>query len=294
MSNGIWLPYRRVLEVTTVFGCSVDCYYCPQDAFKANYRGKPRLSLEDFNAALRNLPKDVIIEFAGFAEPFLNSDCTDMVESAVSQGFNVQLYTTLVGMREEDVRRISKLDLDFFCFHMPDNKGNAKIPITQEYKNVLALVLQNIRIDKVSVMNDNFVNLNNERAGLVRNAPKRNLKGPFNCGLLESPQFVMLPNCDVVLCCMDYGIKHVLGNILKQSYDDIVASPEYTRIRNNRYKMSGDIICRNCSVATPIIEYNLWKLYDKFVKTAAKSPNSRIQSLQRYQSGGPKSANLPK
>lgn len=263
MSKGVWLPGRRILEFTTVFGCSVDCYYCPQDAFKLGYKGKSRLSIEDFNAVLHNLPKDVAVQFAGFSEPYLNSDCTNMIKSATFQGFDVQLYSTLVGMQEEDVKTLSELSLSYFCLHLPDNKGNTKISITQKYKDVLSLALQKLRIDEVSIMNDNFIKWDNERAGLVRNAPKRNLKGFFNCGLLESPQFVMLPNCDVVLCCMDFGIKHILGNLLKQTFDEIVAAPEYTKIRANRYKLSGDTICRKCSVATPIVEYNLWKIYDK-------------------------------
>lgn len=75
----------RVLEITTSFGCSVDCTYCPQYAFKAGYHGKRRLNLEDFNAAISTLPKDVAIVFSGFTEPFLNSDCTNMIESATSR-----------------------------------------------------------------------------------------------------------------------------------------------------------------------------------------------------------------
>ena len=36
---------------------------------------------------------------------------------------------------------------------------------------------------------------------------------------------VCLPNGDVSLCCMDYGLKYIIGNLLTQEYDDIVPKP---------------------------------------------------------------------
>ncbi len=259
----------RFLEVTTSFGCSVDCTYCPQYAFRAGYHGKRRLSLEDFNAAISTLPKDVDVVFSGFTEPFLNSDCTNMIESA-SKEHNIRINTTLVGMHEEDVHRLAKIpNITHFSAHLPDNKGNARIRMTEEYKNVLALALQELRITSTVIMNDDFDQYNNERAGLVKNkyspTPERHLKGFFGCGKLERPQFVMLPNCDVVLCCMDFGVSTVLGNLLAQSYDNIIASPPYRKIQDNRYKLDGDVLCRRCASATPILEYYAYRAHAKTI-----------------------------
>jgi hypothetical protein len=259
MARWIWLEDTRGLDITTVCGCPNDCYYCPQDAFKAAYHGKPRLSLEDFNTVISALPKDLLISFSGFSEPFLNSDCMNMIESTVSHGLKVSINTTFIGMHEDDVRRLSKLPISYFCAHLPDNKGNAKIQVTEEYKDVLVLALQSLRIDSFSVMNDNFASVDNERAGLLKHAPRRNVRGMFNCGLLEYPHLVLLPNCDVALCCQDFGLRHVLGNLLTSSYDEILSSPAFRSIRANRHRMSGDILCRRCAVATPILEYNLFK-----------------------------------
>ena len=33
---------------------------------------------------------------------------------------------------------------------------------------------------------------------------------------------VLLPNGDVSLCCMDYGLEHIIGNLYEQSYEDII------------------------------------------------------------------------
>ena len=45
----------------------------------------------------------------------------------------------------------------------------------------------------------------------------------MTCGCLEKLYHnVMLPNGDVSLCCMDYGLEHILGNLFEQSYDEIM------------------------------------------------------------------------
>ena len=42
------------------------------------------------------------------------------------------------------------------------------------------------------------------------------------CGCQEKVYHnVLLPNGDMTLCCMDYGLKHILGNLYKQEYKDI-------------------------------------------------------------------------
>jgi hypothetical protein len=46
---------------------------------------------------------------------------------------------------------------------------------------------------------------------------------PMTCGCLELLYHnVLLPNGDVSLCCMDYQLTHILGNLFVQSYDDVV------------------------------------------------------------------------
>ena len=49
---------------------------------------------------------------------------------------------------------------------------------------------------------------------------------------------VLLPNGDVVLCCMDYSIKHKVGNLLEQEYCEIFSSKEMQEIHNMMSKNS--------------------------------------------------------
>jgi hypothetical protein len=46
------------------------------------------------------------------------------------------------------------------------------------------------------------------------------LKGPIRCRSCNDllNHNVLLPNGDVLLYCMDYGMKHILGNLLSVDY----------------------------------------------------------------------------
>ena len=47
--------------------------------------------------------------------------------------------------------------------------------------------------------------------------------GGYYCNrALRMNHNVLLPNGDVVLCCMDFGMQHVLGNLKRQSYEEIL------------------------------------------------------------------------
>jgi len=49
---------------------------------------------------------------------------------------------------------------------------------------------------------------------------------PHTCGCEEKLYHnVLLPNGDVSLCCMDYGLEQILGNLFESEYDDIMPKP---------------------------------------------------------------------
>ncbi|MDR1993702.1 MAG: SPASM domain-containing protein [Nitrososphaerota archaeon] len=187
------------------------------------------------------------LHFSGFAEPFLNPQCIDMIEYAYAQGYKIILFSTLVGLKSKDVKRLSHCNPEV-TLHLPDNLGNAKIPLTQAYRDTLTAAIKQLRISTFYIMNERFIT--NERAGSCANTQERHLRGWLFCEKLYVPQFVMLPNCDVVLCCMDFGLKHPLGNLASQSWLDITRSAEYQRVCTNRFKTKGDILCRRCAWAS--------------------------------------------
>jgi hypothetical protein len=234
----------------------MDCSFCPQTVFQTAYHGEPFLTLENFKVALSHIPQYVSIGFSGFSEPFLNPECLSMVEYAIQEGYKVDVATTLVGLKLADVPRLARCKLAGFVLHLADNLGNARIPITSEFQQVLTKVLTSVKIDQFITMNEHFTS--NLRAG---NLPGRKIhkRGWFICQSLVHPDCIMLPNGDVVLCCQDWGLKHVLGNLFMQNYEDIACSEAYRKIAGNRFKWNGDTLCRSCLYASNPVKYMIRK-----------------------------------
>jgi len=259
-----------MMEITTVVGCKINCTFCPQKSFLNEYDSpKRKLALDDFKLALSKMPDDVIIIFAGFSEPFLNADCTKMILHAHQKGHPLCVFTTAVGMKLEDVEAIKHIPFSAFPhggfkLHLPDHIRIAKINITPEYLQVLEALkgadIQNFSamsmdaihpdvehifpqsIVRLPKMNSRAGNLENE--GVTENFTRASIEGPVICGRSEYIyNNVMLPNGDVVLCCQDYRMDHVLGNIYEQSFADIQPDPI------NSYEL-----CRTCVYAIKLPE----------------------------------------
>ena len=57
-----------------------------------------------------------------------------------------------------------------------------------------------------------------------------------------------MPDGAVVLCCMDFGLRHELGNLIYNSYDELVNSKALCEIKACM-ENDGDVLCRKCSFA---------------------------------------------
>lgn len=83
---------------------------------------------------------------------------------------------------------------------------------------------------------------------------------PISCA--SSPFYnsnVVMPNGNVHLCCMDYGGRHILGNLLNNEYINIFKSQEMQKIIviNMQDKFSEETICRKCEdVLVHEFDYN--------------------------------------
>lgn len=298
------------LEITTRIGCKMNCVYCPQkllttNYFKVNPFRRAVLSLEDFKKCLEKIPVGTRIDFSGMAEPWLNEQCTDMVCYAADEGFPIAIYTTLVGMSLKDFERIKDLDFDEFVLHVPDDKSNANIQITEEYLSLLYQVTGHkkkglplvtgyschagIHPDIVETIpkNSKLITELISRAGNVENdyVESKHSTGEIvciNCGTGMNHN-VLLPDGTIVLCCMDYALEHVLGNLLEKSYEEILDSPEAKRIQKEMQKDEVDILCRNCTNARSVQElYEDYHLYWDWCRKLQKSENLKDYDLLKY------------
>lgn len=253
-------PYPT-LEITTsipIKGCPNDCVFCPQRVLAKAYseiRDTRVMTFSDFQVAIDKVPIEVGITFAGFTEPFLNKSCSDMIVYAHESGHRISVFTTAVGMTLKDVEKIK--DIPFasgpnsgFALHLPDKGGYSKHNVTQGYINIItALQLTNIQNfysvcmgtihEELTYLFPNVYiqemwsragNLKREmqlKPGLLKLTDKfksvDNGEGKWTCNCLEKLYHnVLLPNGDVSVCCMDYSLEHIIGNLYTQDYNNIL------------------------------------------------------------------------
>lgn len=270
-----------VIEITTKIGCKVNCKYCPQSLllkkyFETNKYRTDTMDFELFKSCIQKLPKDTLIRFCGMSEPFLNPACIKMIQFACDLGRKVDLFTTLVGLELKDVKTLISLPIEWVNIHVADKKGYAAIPITEEYFEILSKLVDAKREDGTSFINvisaqdepdesvlqicrDKYVIYSTltDRAG---NLDDKNLisksvtEGKIVCSLCGQKlnHNILLPDGTLLLCCMDYGMKHQLGNLITMTYEEIMNGDKLFRIKGSMSNGNVDILCRNCSYANRI------------------------------------------
>lgn len=252
------------LEITTSIprnGCVVDCVYCPQRTLQNTYKGERFLSLDNFKKIIDKVPQEIRITFAGFTEPWLNKECTEMVLYAHEKGHPISVFTTGIGMTIEDFERIRHIPFapnpnGGFVLHIPDKERRAKHPITKKYIELVHHI-QHTHFCVQEIQNYHWMAMGEphediafaistadvpdmwSRAGNLfgeaRLKPELmnvHFKSVYHgeqdmtCNCYERLYHnILLPNGDVSLCCMDYGLEHILGNLFEQEYNDILPEP---------------------------------------------------------------------
>ena len=246
------------------------------------------LSLENFKRIIDKLPKHVRIDFSGMAEPWANPQCTEMLRYALDSGFKVAVFSTLYGMTEADadividLLKLNRDRIDVLCIHLPDANGNMLgWRHSREWEEVctkfIALRTEDViqrfsfmTMDGSGRLHDSLNHLSigmdgwtgHTRAGTLDDAQMRSKdycaqtpRHDSAVGCRTTPFYdhnVVLPNGDVVLCCMDYGLKHVIGNILTGKYEDLFRSEAMNDLRqtNMTPEFSKCSLCKSCTDAT--------------------------------------------
>ncbi len=74
----------------------------------------------------------------------------------------------------------------------------------------------------------------------------------------------MLPDGRVILCCQDFGMRHVLGSLLEDDYESIMYGDVMKSIEDSMMcENNEEILCRSCELAR---EYNQ-KKWIRFLET---------------------------
>jgi radical SAM protein with 4Fe4S-binding SPASM domain len=274
-----------VMELTTMIGCPVMCTFCPQDNLRDNY-GKDIKYMQpmDLITVLAKLPKNTRIDFSGMSEPWANPACTTMLETVIYMGFKVAIYTTLYGMTDpEKVRKILESypdQVEVIMLHLPDSNGNMKgWKPTTEWMNAFETMIKiqvpcgigAMTMDKSGVVHEFLHPYVKQLAGWQGHTRADSLdpeqvkgqalsvtpRNEFALTCRSTPFYdrnVLLPNGDVVLCCMDYNLKHVIGNLLKQTYEEMMQGEKLAEIikMNEAAGFDKCSICKSCENVTRI------------------------------------------
>lgn len=248
------------LEITTHIGCPMNCVDCPQGLLRSKYKGKRTMSLEEYKKAIDKVPTDVRIDFSGMCEPFANKHCADMILYAAEKGHPLALYTTLQGATEEDYEKLKNLRYEVVTIHLPDRDNRSTFKITDEYLDLLSKWWCNAyschgNMDERVLPYINYgaglITYMHDRAGNVECREHRTIPVdmPMYCmtsGIAMNHN-VLLPDGTVIMCCMDYGMTGVFGNLFEQSYEEVLNSPEAIKMRGTLD--GGESICRHCANA---------------------------------------------
>ena len=274
-----------VMELTTMIGCPLMCTFCPQDNLRTQYGTSTKyMQPMDLMTALAKLPKDTRIDFSGMSEPWANPACTAMLEMVLYMGYSVAIYTTLYGMG--DPERVKKAleshpnQVEVIMLHLPDNNGNMKgWKPTAEWMNAFEIMTKvdvpcgigAMTMDRSGVVHEflqpyvgrlpgwqghtraDSLDVNQIKDQAISITPHNTF--PLTCR--STPFYdrnVLLPNGDVVLCCMDYNLKHVIGNLLTQTYAQIFEGEKLAKIieMNEADGFDKCSICKSCENVTEL------------------------------------------
>jgi len=241
-----------VMELTTMIGCPLMCTFCPQESLRNNYGDSTKyMQPQDLVKVLAKLPKDTRIDFSGMSEPWANPHCTEMLETVIYMGFKVAIYTTLYGMKDPDKVRFllesHPEQVEVIMIHLPDANGNMKGWKNSPEWNYAAAVMTNTKVpcgvgamtmDSSGLVHPDLQAMVGRLPGWKGHTRADSLpveqigaqdisitpRNDFALTCRSTPFYdrnVLLPNGDVVLCCMDYNLKHIIGNLLTQTYEEI-------------------------------------------------------------------------
>ena len=246
------------LEITTHIGCPINCLDCPQALLRSKYTGKRDMDLDEYKAAIDKVPKSCRIDFSGMCEPFANKRAADMIVYAADHP--LALYTTLQGATMEDWEKVKDLNYEVVTIHLPDQDGRSHFNITDEYLELLSVWdcssyschgTIDERVRKYMRPNKPLITFMHDRAGNVECRPHISIPENYSLWCITSgvkmDHNVLLPDGTVLMCCMDYGMTGVFGNLFEQSYEEMLHSPAAEAMRSTLNR--GESICRHCSNA---------------------------------------------
>ena len=255
------------IEVTTKIGCPCMCEYCAQDKILARYNSDVReLTLENTKKFFKSIPKPTIVSLAGFSEPLRAKEIVDIAKWLVADGRKLQVFSTLYQVDKSVIRKLFSIEGVFFRLHMPDKEGRTKIKLDDTLISNFALATKLMHIHNNAyasccwgttpdellpyISGDHVTDLRflTDFAGNVEGVDYLNhnyKKGKLTCNRCNYP--LILPDGRVSMCAQDWSLNYVIGDLNKQTYNEIFESEPYLTYKGNCDTEDAPTLCRFCS-----------------------------------------------
>lgn len=315
------MEYLNTVSMETASKCNLKCRMC---SHPTNARETGVMSMDHFKVIIQKLLKTKIRRlFLNMGEPFMNRAIFRMIAYAKRNGFSVFISTNGLLLTEEYIINIIKTRVDGLKFSIegttPEVYEGIRVggKFDRLYGNVVKMKEIRdksgsslpIRISTILMKgNEDIVEFVKfwgpycdeieytgvtNHIGLVDNR-EVSLSGTWN-HRKACPQVVpykevnVLYNGDMVICCVDFHGKCILGNLVDREFEDIWSSGRMTEIRTKAYAGDTPALdpCRECDIA----DYSgvFWKTMRaevSIIHDAVKNRMSDFLKQVTYSGGG--------
>ncbi len=276
--------YPYGLEIGTTNICNAECIMCPHTRLKK--MGTMDMNL--YKKIIDNCKKLNItaITLSFFGEPFIDKTIIEKIKYAKEKGMCVSFYSNASLMTKEKSQKIIEAGLDHITISFDGatketyEKIRKKLKFEVVKKNILDLIENKKRMKrnnptitlvlveleenkkeikrfykewKDKVQNINIINMRNWANQITKEGTKESLH--FNKNLNRKPcaliwkELVVDWNGDVVLCNDDWEHTTILGNLKKQSIEEVWMGEKMRKIREAHVKrdFSKVPLCSKCN-----------------------------------------------
>ena len=269
------MEFKKIyIEITNI--CNLNCSFCPPHKRQNEY-----MSFDNFKHILeqiRPFTKYIYLHVKG--EPLLHPEFDTFVKYANEQGFLVNITTngTLLDKHLESTKYLRQLNISLHATNKEEIIETAKTikdcyvnfrvwNFENDFQNNETILLleksfgvdiskiftnkeetKNVKLSTSQTnftLKDNFyISLQNEFAWPDINSNNDNESGYCHA---TTDHIAILVDGTVVPCCLDNNGDINLGNIYKQSLEEILNTPRFLEMKNGfKNRICIEKLCKNC------------------------------------------------
>lgn len=246
------------------------------------------LTLKTVKEISKNISNNTTIKWTGFTEPM---DCKEFdlcVKFFHEKDFKQQISTTLLGNLKSQKYYFENLNHFFeHTLHLPDNNNLMKGKFNEAYREFVEKVIRKLHKNKIKFnifligdtfhpsikdtidkldqeldlkdliiiakyLNTRASSINPSKFGLKQSEKNYSTKDGYFCSYQRLNQGVLLPNGKVALCCQDYGMEAIIGDLKKNNLNEIYSYIESDKVQRENFINGNFSPCNKCEHYSPI------------------------------------------